>query len=138
MSVDREFWNVWRNAQVIEFDEPTGLNYCQYAESFAGWADELVALVLEEKKPEVTSIYVAMLRLLKKYFDWYSAVPKSHRVRVGERGHHCIFYVFQATYGRLRAAELDTMSVVSPQLFFEGKKGETSQVRALYMGEMEE
>jgi hypothetical protein len=85
---------------------------CIYAQRFAPWADGLVQDEMQEPTP--IGINQKMLLLTKKYFDWRAAVPKSHRERIGERSHVCIFHIFERTYHRLRVLEL---SLTPPMLF---------------------
>ncbi len=47
-----------------------------------------------------------MLLLTKQYFEWRTVVPKSHKDRIGERSHVCIFHIFERSYHRLKVLEL--------------------------------
>jgi hypothetical protein len=63
----------------------------------------------------IVAVNQAYVRLITKYFDWRSAVPKAHRNRIGETGHTCIFHVFERAYHQLRVIELTVTS--QPLLF---------------------
>lgn len=92
--------------------------YCAYAAQFKRWSDALcttAATTAQAAGAEgAVAVNQAYVQLLTKYFDWRSAVPKSHRNRIGDLGHTCIFHVFAQAYQQLRTVELS----LSPPLLF--------------------
>jgi hypothetical protein len=92
--------------------------YCAYATQFKRWSDALcttAAATAQAAGAEgAVAVNQAYVQLLTKYFDWRAAVPKSHRNRIGDLGHTCIFHVFAQAYQQLRTVELS----LSPPLLF--------------------
>ena len=112
--MDPETFNqLWRERQEFQFSPPDEKEErCVYAQHFGAWAE---ALYQEEvRAPSHVGINQKMLLLTKKYFEWRPTVPKSHRDRISDRGHVCIFAIFERTFYRLRVLEL---SLVPPMLF---------------------
>jgi len=104
------FETLWNRYEDLELPE-TEPKSCPYAKIFAEWADELCNVT---KEPDIVSVNQAKILLLDKYFEWYNAVPKKHRQRIGDRGHICLYQVFMRSYERLRQAELE---ITPPMLF---------------------
>jgi len=102
MNYDRNFHELWNQAEfeVPEHSEPL----CSYAEYFSEYAAQVVADV--EAHRSLISVNQGVLRMTHKYFDWRTVVPKSHRNRIGDTGHRCIFHVFEAAYLKLKMLEL--------------------------------
>lgn len=107
------FSRLWPENQESLFDGDESL--CDHAEDFSAWAEDLVAKVKTE--PDQVAVNQAKVQLIDRYFDWRSTVPKSHRNRISETGHTCIFHVFEKTYQALRAIELSlkTTPLVIPE-----------------------
>lgn len=89
-----------------------GVVTCTFAEQFARQAEEQYQLAARDTNH--VSINQALLQVCKKYWEWFYAVPKNHRLRVDSRGHRCIHAVFRETYDRLKALEL---TLAPPMLF---------------------
>ena len=89
-----------------------GVVTCTFAEQFARQTEEQYQLAARDTNH--VSINQALLQVCKKYWEWFYAVPKSHRLRVDSRGHRCIHAVFRETYDRLKALEL---TLAPPMLF---------------------
>lgn len=107
------FDELWRQLQAFKVD-PTEEKeeLCIYAQHYSAWAN---ALYQEEvKQPTHIGINQKMLLLTKRFFEWRVAVPKAHRERIGERGHVCIFHIFERVFYRLKVLEL---SLTPPMLF---------------------
>ena len=87
-------------------------DYCVFAESFHEFADRLCKDALRQST--VVGVNQAMLSLTKRYFQWFSVVPKRHKYHLSENGHTCIFQVFVQSYQRLMTLEL---SILPPRLY---------------------
>ena len=106
---DTRFFSRWRGFNDFEFVEEPDI--CPYAQAFLEWAPQALSL---GEDPDIVSINQRKIRLVDKYFDWFSAVPKRHRYHVNPSGHTCIYQVFQQLYYQLRAIELD----ISPPIIY--------------------
>lgn len=104
---------------------------CYYAARFLEWAETLCS----ENGWSVVAVNQAKVLLIDKYFEWRNSVPKTHRDRTGERGHFCIFHVFEHAYRKLRLKEL---SMTPPMLFVPEVKAEPRMrpIPALFLGEV--
>ena len=80
-------------------------NYCNYARLFERWAADMLREYVHQE-PDVVRIAQAKVRLIDQYFQWRVQVPKSHRNRIGEDGHICIFHVFERAYQQIKMVEL--------------------------------
>jgi ribosome-associated toxin RatA of RatAB toxin-antitoxin module len=96
------FESLWPLDKDSLFEGVEGL--CDYAEAFLEWAEEVVADATTDSN--LVAVNQAKVRLIDKYFEWRATVPKTHRNRVNDSGHACIFHVFEKTYQVLRATEL--------------------------------
>lgn len=85
---------------------------CIHARDLDAWIKEHIQAVLQS--PDPVAINQSKLRLLDRYFDHRAAVTKAHRDCVGERGHRCIFHVFECAYQQLKLCELK----LTPPLLF--------------------
>jgi hypothetical protein len=85
-------------------------NACVHSQQFLTWAEQLCA----DYSGSVVKLNQAKVLLVDKFFEWRTYVPKSHRNLIGDRGHFCIFHVFELTYRKLRLAEI---SLTPPMLF---------------------
>lgn len=110
MDFENRFQEIWNSIEDFELPEK-GSNWCSYAVRFSEWAEELCDFADD---PSVVSVNQAKVQLIDKYFEWYRYVAKSHRYRIGARGHTCIFQVFESSYERLKVIEL---SLTPPLLF---------------------
>jgi hypothetical protein len=94
------------------------LPICAAANQFQQWAAVLcteVARIAQQSNDDgIIAVNQAYVRLITKYFDWRSAVPKAHRNCISETGHTCIFQIFERAYQQLRVIEL---SLTPPLLF---------------------
>lgn len=104
-------------------------NLCRYAVQFKLWADTLC----DKHTGAIVDINQAKVLLLDKYYDWKQYVPKPHRKHTGDRGHTCIFHVFEATYKTLRLAEL---SLNPPLLFLPPAPLPPPQIAGITFGEV--
>ena len=81
-----------------------GADFCEGAERFFGWAEELCAAV--EERESVVAVNQALVLLVKRFFSWGDNLPRRHRSRNGRQKHVCVFEVFEVAYRRLRELEL--------------------------------
>lgn len=110
MEEDQQFSSLWSQARGIEVVEEKK-KVCSYAKEFSKWVDQLLS---EEIQYSNVSINQAKIQLVDKFFEWYRYVPRSHKLRMGSRGHTCIFQVFENGYQRLKVIEL----TITPPLLF--------------------
>lgn len=134
------FSNIWDRSSEFEFtfDGRHLARYCVYAKHFAAWCEELITQATQE--PTDISIHIAMLHLLRKYWEWYVSVPRNHQNHIGSRNHHvCIFQVFKDAYFRLHAVAL---SLTPPRLFeplsLEQPEPPPTVISGLFLGEEED
>ncbi|MFN8495574.1 MAG: hypothetical protein U0350_48725 [Caldilineaceae bacterium] len=108
-SSDDQDWNLFREwtFELPEEEEPL----CAYAQQFAPWANLLCEEA--EKRKQIVSLNHAYVLLLHKYFEWRNVVPKNHRDRVSERGHICIFQIFDRAYHRLMMLQLSLEPILT-------------------------
>src|SRR3990172_4786725 len=130
------FESIWRNLPDFELPGPTmGPLQCRYAQEFSGWTEDLLEFVEE---PSVVSVNQAKVLLLDKYFEWRRFVPQSHRRRLGNTGHCCIYQVFASTYDRLKLVEL---SLTPPMLFLPPPPPPPPpppQIAGIFLGQLDE
>ena len=102
MNRERPFRVLWEQQEFEVPDAPADL--CVYAQQYEAWMAQLIADV--DKARTLGAVNVAFLHALHKYFEWRVVVPKSHRNRIGEMGHTCLFHVLEAGYIKLRTIQL--------------------------------
>ena len=104
MEPEVNYRGLWSKRQAFEFSElPEPTDLCEYAQQFKDWFDELLASEAETTLPFIHQVSVF---LMKRYFQWRKHVPKNHRNLVGDRGHTCIFHIFEQSYEQLAVLEL--------------------------------
>ncbi len=86
--------------------------WCSHARQYAEWVQQICKDGLAN--PDPVSLNQLKVRITDRYMDLRHAVPLSHRNRIGEQGHICIFQVFERTYQKLRLVEL---MLTPPPLF---------------------
>ena len=79
------------NSARVRLPRPQDRDTCAYAEGFSIWARDLLDKVDLKDRLQV---HQAILQLTLQYYQWYFQVPQAHQVRVGPKGHLCIFHVF--------------------------------------------
>ncbi len=125
------FEDLWPPNQGSMFEGDDSL--CAFAEHFLEWAEDLAAEATDGS--DQVAVNQAKVQLLDRYFEWRATVPKTHRNRVSESGHTCIFHVFEGTYYVLRAVEL---SLTPPLLFIPEPPPPTEMIYTpLILGEEE-
>ena len=135
------FSHIWHEIEELEGPPPRvpiPESVCPYAEQFARWCQELCAEL--QKGATIVTVNQKKVLLLDKYFDWRAVVPKAHRTRMNDRGHRCIWHVFDETYLKVRALEL---ALTPPMLFLPPKhqrppKPVLPQVAGIVLGEIED
>lgn len=85
---------------------------CDFAKHFRAWTKQYCEPAIQSG--DLIQLNQCKIRLLDRYFEWRAAVPKSHRNRIGEHSHICIFHIFEVAYNALRVAEL---SISGPPLY---------------------
>lgn len=112
-----EFWRRHDNFK-FEIVAQAGAeeDVCLFAQQFKAWFQRTCQAAIDE--PDLIAINQAKLRLIDHYFDLRSYVPRSHRNRMGERGHSCIFHIFERGYAALRLAEFN---LAKPSIFLPDK-----------------
>lgn len=97
------FDKVWQQHADFTFTEADE-ELCDYAAHFALWAESLYQETAEQ--PTLIDIYQGMYFLSRRYYEWRQVVPKSHRDRISERGHVCIFHIWERYFSQLMVLEL--------------------------------
>lgn len=134
-TVAREFADFCLEDAEEETSDPHA-NYCRDARIYDGWTADLLSTYVYNG-PSLVSLTQAKVLLVDSFFDWRSSVPKSHRNRIGENGHFCIFHVFERAMHKIRLAQL-TLS--PPQLFVPAPPLPTPsppQIAGIFLGEGE-
>ena len=125
------FAELWDGEDMVGlFDEvlPEQSRFCPYAQRFSEWTNGLLTSVSQETT--VVSVNQAKLLLQDKWHDWRTVSPKLHRNHLTNRGHICIFQVYEQAYHQLRVLEL---SLTPPLLFL--PPAPKPQLPRLFLGE---
>ena len=88
----------------VRLPRPGERETCIHAEKFQGWVRELFDKTELEDRMQV---HQAILQLSIQYYQWYFQVPQNHQVRVGPKGHLCIFHVFMHAFNDLMEVRTD-------------------------------
>lgn len=80
-----------RGGSRVRLPRPQNRDTCMYAEGFSAWVRDLFDRV---DLKDLMQIHQATLQLTMQYHQWYAQAPQAHQVRVGPKGHLCIFHVF--------------------------------------------
>ncbi len=126
MQAGDHFNKLWNRYDDFDFSDPP---LCQFAIKFADWIDTYCRL---NEEPTHREINQNKLMLQDRYFDWYNAVPRGHRRRIGGPGHICVYHVYMGAYERLKVAEL---SLLPPGLFVTARPS-LPQYGGLFLGEV--
>ena len=97
----------------VRLPRPQDREVCVHAEDFSVWVRDLLDRVDLKDRLQV---HHAILQLTLQYYQWYFQVPQTHQVRVGSKGHVCIFHVFMHGLNDLIKARdnLDPPTYVPP------------------------
>jgi len=87
---------------------------CEAAKQFEEWIQQYCLTGL--KKADALTILQNKNDLTDSYMQRRRDVSKSHRDHVTERGHTCIFHIFERYYRQLRAAELSLKPIPLSEL----------------------
>jgi hypothetical protein len=134
MSIQPDFTSVWNSVEEFVLIDK-GPKYCLYAKKFLEWANALCEEMMNS--PDIVSVNQNKVLLLDKYFEWRNFVPKSHRFKVSDVGHRCIFHVFEQAYTLLKVTEL---SLTPPMLFLPPPPPPPPpppQIAGLFLGEFD-
>lgn len=127
MGVETTFKELWTSVDDFKFKGPVKPpDECKYALEFEKWTKTLIT---NDKEITITQVQQAKVLLVDRYFEWRRYVPKTHRNRVGERGHTCIYHVFEQTHDRLKSIEL---SLTPKTEFFP----QDPMIGGLFLGEL--
>jgi len=130
----QSFESIWRQFEDFEFSINSD-DHCIFAQEFEKCLEDLLDVI---EDPDIISINQAKIQLQDKYFEWRSIVPKSHKNRVSQVGHKCIFHVYERAYYLLRIAEIS----LSPPLLVEPPPSPPPppppQIAGLFLGELDE
>jgi hypothetical protein len=85
---------------------------CSFGKQYEAYVNEVCQTV--QKNPSHITVNEGYLEIFLKWMEWRTAVPKSHRNHIGERGHRCIFHALESGYALLRRLEL---SLPTPKLY---------------------
>lgn len=88
----------------VRLPRPQERELCDHAKGFASWVRELLEKIDMKDRLQV---HQAILQLTLQYYQWYFQVPQAHQVRVGPKGHVCIFHVFMHGLNDLIEARTD-------------------------------
>lgn len=140
MPSDRGFAERWNRYASGEFGLPeTEPPMCAYATRFEAWTAQLCrSLSSQPGQPTVEAIRYSRLLLVERFMEWRSAVPLSHRNRLGTTGHRCLFWVFEQAYELLKVAEL---SLSPPPLVLPTPPSDprpVPQIAGIFIGEEEQ
>lgn len=97
----------------VRLPRPQEREMCAHAKHFSRWVLDLRDRIDMEDRMRVQQ---AILQLTLQYYQWYLQVPQAHQVRVGPKGHRCIFHVFMHALNDLMEARarLDPPIYVPP------------------------
>jgi hypothetical protein len=88
----------------VRLPRPGEREMCVHAEKFQSWVRDLFDKIDLEDRMQV---HQAILQLSIQYYQWYFQVPQNHQVRVGPKGHLCIFHVFMHAFNDLMEVRTD-------------------------------
>lgn len=135
-AVAREFADFYLEDAEEEEPDPYA-NHCRFARIYGRWTAELLATYVY-KEPSPVRLAQAKVLLVDSLVDWRATVPKSHRNRIGESGHFCIFHVFERAMHQIRLVQL---TLTPPQLFIPAPAPppppSVPQIAGIFLGEEE-
>lgn len=106
-------------------------NYCQHAQLFHQWTEELLETYVRTG-PTPTRLAQAKVFLTDRFMEWRALVPKSHRNRIGDNGHICVFHVFERGWQQIRTVELRLI----PPLYLPPPAPRLPQIGGIMLGEV--
>lgn len=86
---------------------------CIYARSFSADIEHMCRDAISN--PSHISTNQAIVIVVKKFMEYRTLVPKSHRNRISEHGHFCIFHAFERAVQTLLLLQMR----LAPPIFFE-------------------
>jgi len=98
---------------------------CEHAKGYSSWVEDWLFPKIVTEKPDIVSISHAMLLLTRRYRSLRSSVTKRCRNHSGDRGHVCIFHIWDQTHERLEALE---STVEKPRLFEENSPSRKEEI----------
>jgi len=99
----KTFERIWQQTQYVDvtLTPPASEDErCVFAKQYAAWAQQAYQALPDP--PTVDEVHRVILLNTLKYFEFRGVVPKSHRDLVSDRGHSCIFHVFEETFQLLK------------------------------------
>jgi hypothetical protein len=127
------FGDLWEDDDLEDLFEKLvedGPDFCPYARKFYEWTNGLLSSVSQEH--DVVSVNQAKLLLQDKWQEWRSEAPRRHSNHFSNRGHYCLFHVYERAYHQLRVIEL---SLTPPLLFLPPPEPPLPQLPTIYFGE---
>jgi hypothetical protein len=97
------FEQIWQHAQKrdVVLTPPAAADArCVYAKKYTDWAEQAYRALPDP--PTIAAVHQVILLNTLKYFEFRSVVPKTHRDLISDRGHTCIFHVFEETFQLLK------------------------------------
>lgn len=95
--------HIWRQLADFELSLPEAEpeeDLCIFARRYQTWAYEMCKPILEN--PSVDKIHLGMLLNTMQYHETRAILPKAHRNHVSERGHTCVFHLYDRTFHVLK------------------------------------
>lgn len=87
----------------VDFNEP---KLCDGAKEFSAWVDDWLFPKIVTGEPDVVTINQAKIVLTDHYRTFRNKAKKSCRQHCSDRGHFCLYHVWDRAYERLKALEL--------------------------------
>lgn len=136
-SVTREFEDFTLSESGYEDEQDNALDgYCEHAKTFKLWADGLLAKYVNGSTDEI-QLNQAKVLLIDRYFDTRAYAPRAHRDKIGDKGHFCLYYVFETAYNAIRMKQL---ALFPPKVHIVVREESTvpqvpiAQIPALFLG----
>lgn len=99
------FRRIWDSPAFVPTSPADLVGPCSYAVAFQAWVDVL----FRKQLSDATHLRLLQLQLqvTRKYFEWRTRLPDSHRHEDGrEPDHVCVFSVFERAIAELSEREL--------------------------------
>jgi len=136
---DTVFQTLWSSPDFHYEVPPEGENMCVYARGLAADIENLCGYVFSN--PGHVPINQAIVIVVKKFVEYRSLAPKSHRNRISEQGHFCIFHAFERaiqTLLLLEARLAPPMLFIPPPPPAPPPPPTPPQIAGITLGEMDE
>jgi hypothetical protein len=99
-----KFDSIWNDREQLAEVAPAPESvFCRPARALHAYAAELIAPLAAQKQPAGEKLWLAMLRLQRKYFRLLETAPKAHQDPRSRRRHVCLHAVYEDAYRTLEA-----------------------------------